>query len=188
MLIKIPRGWEIPENQATPEHAYLNRRQLLQAAGFLGVGGLLSGGTTGSPYPAKRNPEFTLDRPITADWAAEGYNNFYEFNQEDKEAVKNMVGNFHITPWTVEVVGLVNKPKKLTLTKLVHGPIEERLLPASLRRSLGHRHSLDRLPVLGAGQAGRTQARSEVRPVHLRLPAQGDAWPGEIHLVPMAVF
>ena len=42
MLIKVPRGWEIPERQATPESVFLNRRQLLQAAGFLGMEGLLA--------------------------------------------------------------------------------------------------------------------------------------------------
>ena len=88
MLIKIPKGWEIPENQATPEHIYLNRRQLLKAAGFLGAAALLPAAT--------RNPEFTLDRPVTPDWAAEGYNNFYEFNQEDKQAVKNKIGRAHV--------------------------------------------------------------------------------------------
>src|SRR5215467_16114249 len=109
MLIKIPRGWEIPEREATPESVYLNRRQILKAAGFLGMSGLLSAATEGkSPYPAKQNSEFTLDRPVTPEWAAEGYNNYYEFNQEDKTAVHNMVGGFNTSPWKVEVTGLVN--------------------------------------------------------------------------------
>ena len=34
MLIKNPRGWEIPEHQATPESAYLNRRQIVAAGGI----------------------------------------------------------------------------------------------------------------------------------------------------------
>ena len=29
MLIKNPQGWEIPENEATPEGTWLNRRQIL---------------------------------------------------------------------------------------------------------------------------------------------------------------
>ena len=41
MLIKIPRGWEIPEREATPESFYFNRRALLQAAGFAGLSPLL---------------------------------------------------------------------------------------------------------------------------------------------------
>src|SRR5690606_38160911 len=33
MLIKRPRGWEIPEGEATPEHLVLGRRALMAAAG-----------------------------------------------------------------------------------------------------------------------------------------------------------
>src|SRR5579883_1619978 len=128
MLIKIPKGWEIPEREATPESVYLNRRQLLAAAGFLGVGSLLEGATSGSgPYPAKRNEKFTLDRPITPEEAAEGYNNFYEFTM-DKEAVKNRVGNFVISPWKLEVAGLCNKPTTYDMDSLLKvGALEERL-------------------------------------------------------------
>jgi sulfoxide reductase catalytic subunit YedY len=127
MLIRIPRGWEIPEREATPESVYLNRRQLLTAAGFLGVEGLLAAAGN-SPYPAKRNPQFTLDRPITEEWAATGYNNFYEFDEEDKTAVKDMVGNFQVSPWRIEVKGLVNKPRTYDVDDLVRTmPLEERL-------------------------------------------------------------
>jgi sulfoxide reductase catalytic subunit YedY len=131
MLIRIPKGWEIPEREATPEAAFLNRRQILAAAGFLG--GLLetedaARADSKSLYPAKRNPEFTLDRPITEEWAATSYNNFYEFNAEDKGAVKNLVGSFTTSPWSIDVGGLVNKPQQLDLDDLVRSmPLEERL-------------------------------------------------------------
>jgi methionine sulfoxide reductase catalytic subunit len=132
MVIKVPEGWELPEREATPESIYLNRRQILKAAGFMasGIGGLLSAATTAgkNPYPAKQNPEFTLDRPVTPEWAATSYNNFYEFNQEDKTAVKNLVGPFNISPWKVEVTGLVNKPKTYDVDDIVQTfPLEERL-------------------------------------------------------------
>jgi len=143
MLIKVPQGWEIPEREAAPESAYLNRRQILKAAGFLGATGLIGARAlraateTKSPYPAKHNDEFKLDRPehdeifkggVTPDWASEGYNNFYEFNQEDKQAVKDMVGKFVISPWTFEVGGLVNKPKTFDMDEIVRTmPLEERI-------------------------------------------------------------
>jgi sulfoxide reductase catalytic subunit YedY len=130
MLIKIPRGWEIPERQATPEDVYLNRRTLLKSMGFLGLGGLMHEaveGATDSLYPAKRNPKYTLDRPVTPDWAATGYNNFYEFTL-DKQRVKDLVGPFQTDPWTVEVKGLVNKPGKYDLADMLRRfPLEERL-------------------------------------------------------------
>jgi len=128
MLIRIPKGWEILERETTPEHVYLNRRQLLQAAGFLGAESLLVGATEKGPYPAKRNPEFTLDRPVTEEWAATSYNNFYEFDAMDKAAVKNKVGEFVVSPWTIEVTGKVNKPRKIDLDELLRTmPFEERL-------------------------------------------------------------
>lgn len=128
MRIRIRRGWEVPEREATPESAFWNRRDLLRAAGFLGAEGLLQAAGEKSPYPARRNPDFILDRPITEEAAATGYNNFYEFHPTDKQAVKNRVGKFVTSPWTIEVTGLVNKPQKLDVDGLLRTmPLEERL-------------------------------------------------------------
>jgi len=122
MLIRIPKGWEIPEREATPESVYYNRRQILRAAGFLAAP------LFADPYAAKRNPEYKLDRPITEEWAAIGYNNYYEFHPTDKQAVKNLVGKFKTSPWTIQVKGLVNKPQTLDLDDLFKTmPFEERL-------------------------------------------------------------
>ena len=44
MLIKIPKGWKIPEQEVTPENVYLNRRKFLayiSAATLGGVGSIL---------------------------------------------------------------------------------------------------------------------------------------------------
>ncbi|MGH9662556.1 MAG: protein-methionine-sulfoxide reductase catalytic subunit MsrP, partial [Bryobacteraceae bacterium] len=71
---------------------------------------------------------FTLDRPITEEWAATGYNNFYEFDPQDKQAVKDKVGAFVTSPWKIDVAGLVNKPQTLDLDDLLKKmPFEERL-------------------------------------------------------------
>lgn len=40
MLIKIPRGWDIPENQVTSEADYVNRREFLKKMGLAGAGAL----------------------------------------------------------------------------------------------------------------------------------------------------
>ncbi len=125
MLVRIRRGWEIPEREATPERVYLNRRQWLHAAGILGGSAL---GLAANPYPARRNAEFTLDRPITEEWAATSYNNFYEFDPEDKAAVKRKVAAFQVHPWRIEIRGLVAKPQVLDLDDLLRRmPLEERL-------------------------------------------------------------
>ena len=138
MLIKIPRGWKIPEREATPEEFYLSRRQFIKKLGWGGIGAAmtLSGwdramaarrDNAKSIYPAKRNEKFVLDRPLTDEWATAHYNNFYEFTT-DKERVADLVGKFQTHPWTVEVTGMVAKPKTYDLDALLRlMPIEERL-------------------------------------------------------------
>lgn len=55
------------------------------------------------------------------------YNNFYEFST-DKEAVARRAKNFVTRPWTVEVGGLVNKPKTFDLDDLLKiSPLEDRV-------------------------------------------------------------
>jgi sulfoxide reductase catalytic subunit YedY len=113
----------IKESEVTPESVYLNRRQLLTAAGFLGMERLLS-----AAGAVRRNPEFELDRPITSEAAVLSYNNFYEFHGTNKQAVKDLVGKFSTHPWTIEVGGLVNKPKTFDVDDLLRTmPLEERL-------------------------------------------------------------
>ncbi len=127
MLIKIAKGWEIPERNATPESVYLNRRQLLLAAGFVGLEAAALANDPKKLYPAKRNPDFHI-QPLTEEWAATSYNNFYEFDPVDKQAVKDKVGAFQTSPWKIEVTGLVNKPKTFDLDDLLNMfPLEERL-------------------------------------------------------------
>jgi sulfoxide reductase catalytic subunit YedY len=131
MLIKIPRGWEIPEREATPESVYHSRRSMLKALGFAGTAALLGDALQAAIgenlYPAKRNTKYTLDRPVTEEWAATSFNNFYEFTL-DKQRVKDLVGRFEIDPWTVQVKGQVNKPGRYDLDDLMKKfPIEERL-------------------------------------------------------------
>ena len=129
MLIRIPKGWEIAGRDATPEGAYWNRRQLLQGLGFAGAGTLLGAeGEKKSLYPAKRNTEFTLDRPVTDEDSATGYNNYYEFHPTDKQAVRQLVGKFKASPWMFTVGGLVKKPQTFDLDDLLKKvTLEERL-------------------------------------------------------------
>ena len=127
MLIRKPEGWELPEREATPETMYWNRRQILQAAGLMAVPSL-----AGQPkplYPAEKNEEFTVPAaPLTPDWAAAGYNNYYEFDPNNKEIVKDLVGKFVISPWQIQVSGLVKEPKIYDLDDLLKQlPLQERV-------------------------------------------------------------
>ncbi len=135
MPIRVPRGWEIPDREATPENVVLRRREflggLVAASGAL-VAGCVSGlGADASPTPAPaplratRSPKFLLDGALTDEATAGRYNNFYEFT-ETKDVYRH-VGAFVTRPWTVEVAGLVQKPKVWDLDDILKLPLEERL-------------------------------------------------------------
>ena len=142
MLIKIPKGWEIPEREVTPEEVYLDRRKFLAGASAAalagGVGSILSSWATAIPFAplagaaaqrpltAPRNPEYKVDRPITAEAVATRYNNYYEFT-EDKAGVWKLAKDFQSRPWEIEIKGLVAKPRKVDVDDLIRQmPLEER--------------------------------------------------------------
>ena len=136
MLIKIKRGWELPESAATPESVYLNRRNLMKT---VAVGGLaLAGSAAAMPafaessdpsaglYPVKRNPKYTLDRDITAEKWATSYNNFYEFGTD--KSIARAAQMLPIRPWTIQIAGMVEKPITIDIDDLLKKmPLEERL-------------------------------------------------------------
>jgi sulfoxide reductase catalytic subunit YedY len=78
-------------------------------------------------YPAPRNETFKLDRPLTDPEVAARYNNFYEF-KNDKEKLVVYAQELTLRPWTVEVTGLVEKPRTIDVDELLRKlPVEERL-------------------------------------------------------------
>ncbi len=98
MAVDTRKSWQLSERELTPETFFRQRRQLVKSAGLIGLGiasGLISAcgpagdairvGAQEQPaaadlYPARRNPQFTLDRPVTGEAYAASYNNFYEFS------------------------------------------------------------------------------------------------------------
>ena len=141
-MIFIPKpGWTIPEREATPEEVFFNRRKFMKgaagmiAAGALGGAGSLSGADAAEApadktlglYPAKRNPDFTLDRPLTEEQVAATYNNFYEFGST--KSIYWLSKRLALRPWQVKVEGLVRKPKTYDIDSLIRSmPLEERLM------------------------------------------------------------
>jgi sulfoxide reductase catalytic subunit YedY len=133
MLVKIPRGWEIPEREATPESALLARRSFLGGLAAAGAGMLACAPRLAAearkaplaPLAATRSARFALDGPLTDETATATYNNFYEFSMN--KDVWRHVEKFRTRPWTVEVTGLVHKAKTWGLEDLLKMPLEERL-------------------------------------------------------------
>jgi len=133
MLIRRKKGWELPESAATDEAVFHGRRRLIKgiAAGPIlapvllgGRGALADEDPSASLYPAKRNPKYTLDRPLTDAKYPESYNNFYEFTTDksvDASALK-------IRPWTIKIDGMVDKPITIDIDDLLKKvTLEERL-------------------------------------------------------------
>ncbi len=128
----------IPSSEITPEQVYLNRRTFfkLGAASLVGAAALAACGPTASTPPtpsvlgesaATATPDIPpsaqatsdeLGDPLTSFEAVTGFNNFYEFSTE-KEAVDKLAQNFRTRPWTLEVGGLVNKPKTYDVDDLL---------------------------------------------------------------------
>ena len=143
--IKIPKGWEISENNTTPESGVMNRRRFIKGAGTIAMFGAAwyMGCTSKTPsgshekiilndvekkiYPATQNNRYSLDRPMTQEMIAASYNNFYEFSSA-KEDVRFHAQNLETGSWKVEVTGLVHKPRTFDIDDLLKTmPIEERL-------------------------------------------------------------
>jgi methionine sulfoxide reductase catalytic subunit len=81
-------------------------------------------------FPAKRNKKYKLpaNAKLTDQVSPSIYNNFYEFTTT-KEIVWRLAGDFKVDPWTIEVSGLCNKPRKFGIDdmfKLLGGDQEER--------------------------------------------------------------
>ena len=78
-FIHIPKGWQLPESEVTPEDIYLNRRRFMQAIGVAGASAVIGAGCATAEdefevevppslpglYPAKRNENYTVERELT---------------------------------------------------------------------------------------------------------------------------
>jgi sulfoxide reductase catalytic subunit YedY len=139
MLVKRRRGWELRDSEATPEAVFHDRRRIVQAMGF-GVLISAAGGGSGlgaamaaaeadpsaGRYPARQNPRYTLDRPITDEKLATTYNNFYEFGSQ--KTIADDAQSLPIRPWAVTIDGMVAKPLTLDIDELLKRvTLEERL-------------------------------------------------------------
>jgi sulfoxide reductase catalytic subunit YedY len=135
MLLKSRTSADLPWSDVTPERVYRSRRDFMRTA-VAGAVGLTAAGTlewghqtveAQAALKATRNPTFVApDRPNTFEQIS-GYNNFYEFGVEKTDPAKYARG-MKVTPWTVKVDGLVNKPGSYGVGDLVNfNALEERV-------------------------------------------------------------
>ncbi len=130
---------KISPSEITPEHLYLSRRRFLKGIGALATSALVLGGcgpgAAPSPSPSAPAGEGApqagagadeLGDPLTPEEDINSYNNFYEFSL-GKEQVAELAQDFKTSPWTVEVGGLVNRPRTFDLDDLRGFAQQERI-------------------------------------------------------------
>ena len=112
-MIMRKRDWDISERLVTPEALVMGRRAVLGAAGAALI--LPHGAQAqGAPMaPAYAN----AGRPITPEADATSYNNFYEFGTD--KSISRAAQRLPITPWSIKIDGMVDKPMTIGLEDLL---------------------------------------------------------------------
>ena len=127
MLIK--RGGGFKASEITDPRLYLHRRAFMAgtAALVLAPGGTMAAPPAGQALKASRNAALSVSEPPTAFESATTYNNFYEFGVE-KEDPARLAASLRPRPWTVQVDGLVARPRRLDIEEILRlAPLEERV-------------------------------------------------------------
>ena len=138
---------EIKPSEITPEHIYLSRRRFMKGAGALAASSLIlaacgspSSTPTASPtmvatpgatpatsaFPPLSADADELGADLTTYEAITNYCNFYEFTT-NKEGVAELAQDFQTSPWTVQVGGMVHKPRTFDIDDLLKIEQEERV-------------------------------------------------------------
>jgi sulfoxide reductase catalytic subunit YedY len=139
MLVKVKRGWELPESAVTPEDVFLKRRDIVKALGIAPAiaasasvlpTGMAFAATDVDPsaglYPVPRNEKYTVDRALTEEIEATTYNNFYEFGSHKQ--ISRAAQRLEIRPWNIKIDGLVEKEFEIGIDDLLKQvSLEERV-------------------------------------------------------------
>ena len=125
-------------SEITDEKLYINRRNFIRAGLLVGT----TAATAGiykffNPPPLKdpdlagienvsKSGQFQTQEKVNSFEDITNYNNFYEFST-NKAAVARKAENFVTRPWTVQVDGLVQKPRIFDIDELLRFDQEERI-------------------------------------------------------------
>jgi sulfoxide reductase catalytic subunit YedY len=135
----------INSSEITPKQLYLSRRRFMVGIGALVANSIVLA-ACGKQSPTKSaptqesTPEPTsrpvpptssagvsdLEDELTSLDAITNYTNYYEFTT-DKQGVASLAQNFISSPWTVEVGGLVHKPRVFDIDDLLKFEQKERI-------------------------------------------------------------
>ena len=106
-------------SDVTPKAMFLNRRQIMAGTAGLVASPLLMGRAHAAGYSTDEEPNSLEDIST--------YNNYYEFGY-GKEEPSTKAQGLTISPWSVEIGGMVDKPGMYGLDDLMAGlTVEERI-------------------------------------------------------------
>ena len=134
MLFKEKTGWEITEQSVTDELFFKRRRDLIKrigaGTGVLAAATIVPGAAASQKsegkYEASRNEKYKFSRPLTDEFDATTYNNFYEFGSH--KSIYKAAQALKTNPWSITIDGLVDNPKTIDWDDLLKQlPIEERV-------------------------------------------------------------
>ena len=140
---------KINPSEITPEQTYLSRRRFMKGAGALVASSLILAAcgsaepaptptaaptvakpptptAAGAAFPPLTATADELGADLTTYDAITNYCNYYEFTTR-KEGVAELAQDLQTSPWTVQVGGLVNKPKTFDVDDLLKLAQEERV-------------------------------------------------------------
>lgn len=135
-MTNLYKSIPVRSSEITSKEAYLSRRDFMKASTIVASAALLVACTPSTsmteesqstmPVPTTDMTD-ELGDPVNSFEEITNYNNYYEFTT-DKQGVAGLAKDFKITPWTIEVGGLVNKPKTFGIEDLLKlFPQEERI-------------------------------------------------------------
>src|SRR5689334_1286142 len=120
----------VTSSEITPKHVYLSRRDFIKTAGLV-AGSLALAACAPEAIPQdQQSPEAQpadpsisqkkdeLGDPVNSFQDITNYNNYYEFSTS-KEAVNPLSRDFKMSPWDVEVSGLVKNPRRFSVEDLI---------------------------------------------------------------------
>lgn len=137
-----PRSSEITSEPVFREYtASQTRRRFLTGAAYTGVtaaigavvarrlpGPWITGDVHAAEIPLKAvASKYTVSDPQTPESKATHFNNFYEFGTDKSDPAQN-AHTLRTRPWTIQVDGLVKKPRTVNIDDLLaYRPIESRV-------------------------------------------------------------
>lgn len=130
MLIRKPA--DVLPSEITPRSLFERRRDFLARSGAgLVAGAALWHGLPGAARASTRLQSvpsaLSTTEPLTEREAVTTYNNFYEFGTDKADPARN-AHKMAVRPWTVNVEGLVGKPRRFDIDELLRlAPLEERI-------------------------------------------------------------